>query len=95
LLKMTGHLDPEFVVTEMLAEAVKNFPKEAVECLSGLVAPEADPWGAVAQSQEARTVLEIAHSCDNVEASTAARELINSLAARGHRELVDLLTPRP
>ena len=95
VLKMTGHLDPEFVVTEMLVEAVKSFPKQAVECLSGLVAPNADPWGAVAQSQEARTVVETALGCGNVEAATAARELISSLAARGHRELVDLLSPRP
>jgi hypothetical protein len=95
VLRMTGHLDPEFVVTEMLAEAASSLPKRAVDCLALLVTPEADPWGAVAQSQEARTVVETALSCGEVEAATAAAELVSSLAARGHRELVDLLTKKP
>ena len=95
VLKTTGRLDPGHMVAEMLVGAVATFPKEAVDCLAGLLDEQVDRWAVGTHSEETRTVLETALKSGDAAAETAARELINSLAARGHREYVDLLKGKP
>jgi hypothetical protein len=91
VLDTTGRLDPAHMVAEMIVQAVAAFPKEAVDCLAGLLDERFDRWAVEMHSEEAQTVLEAALNSGSMAAETAARELINSLAARGHRKYVDLL----
>jgi len=95
VLKSVGRIDSGFIVTEMLAEAVKTRPAAAIRCLMAMVGSEPDNSGSAMWSSEVREILSAAMASGDDQAERGARDVINVLAAQGHQGYSNLLSERP
>ena len=89
-LHLVGHVEPDFQVIKRLSELAAREPRLAIDRLAELTLNAADA-AAVWWSSDLRPALTGVLQSTDVDAQTAARQLIHRLAARGHLEYSDLL----
>lgn len=92
-LRITKRIDPDFLVLERLRELASRKPCEAIECLRHMVEGVREPWELDAWGEEMEKILRAVLQSDDAAAGSAARELVNLLAARGHLRYRELLNP--
>jgi hypothetical protein len=91
VLELINHVNPDFLVVEQLAEIAEITPKSAVECLKLMIENDPKSWSVFNWHNETTTILKKTLKSSNQQAIRIAKELIDSLADRGHEEFTELL----
>ena len=91
-LRLSGEIDDDVQVLERLTQLAPSHPLSAVECMA-LYDPTggARPWRSMLWIKPARKLLEAVIMAQDVDATQAAKLVINRWAAAGHTEFRDLL----
>lgn len=92
LLASGGRVDPDHAVAERLAGLVETHLEDAVACLGLLIDASERSWFVLGSREEIRTIIARGLSEGN-GASKTAREIVNRLAAQGHTQFAELLSP--
>ena len=90
ILARAGKAAPEFQVADWLADVAPKFPREAVRCLE-LIAEGSDRDFLSLFDKQATAILGAGLRDPLPETRQAARDLINRLGSRGHRQFRSLL----
>jgi hypothetical protein len=94
LLESGGRVEPDHTVVERLAAFGETHLEEAVECLSLLIDTSDRRWLVQGSREEIDAIIRRGLSRGN-GASRTAREIVNRLAAEGHKNFAELLQPEP
>lgn len=88
-LHIAHKIEPAGMIFEQLANIVKNYPLESVECLRRMIEKDRKDWKIYSNKEHIRKILQEALKLPSV--SQIAREVINYLGSRGFVEFKDLL----
>lgn len=94
-LKMVGKTEPDDMVIERLASLSRTMPRDAVQCLEGLVKGDREDWRIHGWREHIRTILAPALRETDLETRTAAENLVHYLGSRGYFQFRDLLRSVP
>jgi hypothetical protein len=89
VLHRAGGIDPDFLVTERLAELAPEYPQEALAGLKALSRTDPNGWNALVEEKAYRTILQVALAAESTHAE--AEVLVHELGAKGHARFRDLL----
>lgn len=90
-LELGGWVEPDHMVVERLSVLAPSEPLLTVECLALMVEGAKEEWQIDGWSTEAGAVFAAVLAGPDGQAREKAKDLINSLAARGHLEFAGLL----
>ena len=94
ILSEGGRLEPDHSVARRMAELCIDFPKQTVDVIGGLVEADTKGWSIFGWREAARDVLVAALSAGGA-ARAKAIAVVDTLAARGHHDFRQLLSPAP
>jgi hypothetical protein len=93
LLKAGGRVHPDHVVAEHLAKLRAEHPLAVVQALELLIDTGTRQWFVIGSREPIAAILSDALSAGG-EVEERARDIVNRLVARGHRDFERLLPPR-
>lgn len=92
VLKLTGSIEPDFLVIERLAALASSMPILTVECLGIMVKGEKEGWGIHSWSENVRKILVTTLHSEDIVAHQTAEDIVDLLIARGYLAFRDLLS---
>ncbi len=94
VLKLTGSIEPDYMVIERLATLASSMPILTIECLSFMIKGDEEGWGIHSWSEHARKILATALQSTDITARQAAEDLIHRLGACGYLAFRELLSEK-
>jgi hypothetical protein len=91
VLQITGEVEYDHGVVEKLASLSEKYPFRTVTILGMMIDGEKRGWGISLWTDNMKTIFNVGLASKDAEARTAAKALINRLAARGNTEFRNLL----
>jgi len=90
-LEISGKVNFDHLVVEKMVELVKEFPMLTMECLRFMIDGDKEGWNIYHWKDKVKIILSIANECSDKDTKNSCISLINSLGAKGHLYLRDLL----
>jgi len=92
VLKLSGRIKPEILITKRLATLSSQMPSETITCLNLMLEDEKEWWVIHSCKDDARIILENGLQKGDENAKEIAKALINKLAFNGFTEFRTLLS---